>query len=103
MSVPASTSLPSNCSGAIYCRVPTMAPSAVSGSLAAGVEDADVRMIQAGDGPCFPLESFAQFGTICKLRRQNLDGDDAVQPRVAGAVHLTHPARANAGEDFVGP
>ena len=40
---------------------------------------------------------------VRKMRRQNFDGDDAVQARVAGAVHLAHPARANGGEDFVGP
>jgi hypothetical protein len=64
---------------------------------------ADVWMIQAGDGARFTLESFAQFGTIRKMRRQNFDGDDAIESRVAGAVHLTHPAGAYAGEDFVGP
>jgi hypothetical protein len=30
-----------------------------------------------------------------------LDGDDAIKARVAGLVHLTHPARANGREDFV--
>ena len=34
------------------------------------VERADVRMIQAGDGFCFAVESLTQFGTICKMRRQ---------------------------------
>jgi hypothetical protein len=60
-------------------------------------------MIQAGNGARFTLESFAQFGTIRKMRWQNFDGDDAVETRVAGAVHLAHSARANAGEDFIGP
>jgi hypothetical protein len=60
-------------------------------------------MIQAGNGASFTLESFAQFGTIRKMRWQNLDGDDSVKPRIASAINLTHPAGAYAGEDFVGP
>ena len=59
------------------------------------VEGADVRMIQAGDGASFALESLAQFGAVRKMRGQNLDRDDAIEARVAGAVHLAHPARAN--------
>src|SRR6266702_3302999 len=59
-------------------------------------------MIQAGDGARFALKALAQLGTICKMCRQNLDRNDSVQPRVAGAVHLAHPARTYAGDDFVG-
>src|SRR6266404_2498739 len=74
----------------------------INAVLLADVEEcADVRMIQAGNSARFALESFAQFGTIRKMRRQNFDGDDAVEPRVARAVHLTHPARADRGENFI--
>jgi hypothetical protein len=52
-------------------------------------------MIQAGDGLCFPLESFAQFGTICKMRWQNFDGDNSIKARIAGFVHLAHPTRTD--------
>ena len=66
------------------------------------MESADVRMIQAGNGASFALEPLSQFRTISKMRRQNLDGDNAVEAGILGAVNLTHPARANTGEDFVG-
>ena len=67
------------------------------------VERADVRMIQAGDRFCFALESLAQFGTIGKMSRQNFDGDDSIEARIAGAVNLAHSTRTDSGEDFVGP
>ncbi len=34
------------------------------------------------------------------MRRQDFDGDDAVEARVAGAVNLAHPACANCRENF---
>src|SRR5260370_25319240 len=58
-------------------------------------------MIKAGNGARFTIESFAQFGTIRKMRRQNFDGNNAVEPCVAGAIHFSHPARTDSGEDFV--
>ncbi len=36
------------------------------------------------------------------MRRENLDGHCALKPRVAGAIHLAHPARANRVQDLVG-
>ena len=40
----------------------------------------------------------------CEKRgRQDLDRDLAAQARVAGAVDLAHAARAEGGEDLVGP
>ena len=59
------------------------------------VESADVRMIQAGDSFGFALETFAQFSTTRKMRRQNCDGDNSVQTGVSGAVNLTHPTSAD--------
>jgi hypothetical protein len=38
-----------------------------------------------------------------RLRGQNLDGDTAFQSRITRAVHLTHSARTQGREDFVGP
>src|SRR5215469_7138275 len=35
------------------------------------------------------------------MRRQDLDGDRALQARIACAIHLTHPARAQRRADFV--
>jgi hypothetical protein len=34
--------------------------------------------------------------------RDDFDGNATVQSRVAGAVHLAHPARADLGNDFIG-
>ena len=67
------------------------------------VEGADVRMIQAGDGLCFALESLAQFGTVRKMSGKNLDGNDAIEAGIAGFINLAHSARTDSGEDFVGP
>jgi hypothetical protein len=61
------------------------------------------RMIQAGNRPCFSFKSVALFGSVGKMVRQDFDGDDTVETRVAGAVHLTHPSGANTGENFTGP
>ena len=36
------------------------------------------------------------------MRRQNLDGDGAVEAGVLGAIDLAHAARAKRREDFVG-
>src|SRR5437868_3607346 len=33
---------------------------------------------------------------------KNLDGHDAVKPRISGAIHLSHPADADRGDDLVG-
>jgi hypothetical protein len=35
------------------------------------------------------------------MRGQNLDGYSAAQPRVARAINLAHPARAQGAEDLV--
>ena len=67
------------------------------------VEDADVRMIQTGDGFCFTLEPLFHFRAISKMRRQNFDGDNAVKASIAGAVYLAHSTRTDGGEDFVRP
>ena len=70
--------------------------------LADVVEDADVGMIQAGDGARFAVEPLAQSGSIGKVIGKDFDGNDALQAGIPGAVHLAHPARANCREDFVG-
>ena len=36
------------------------------------------------------------------MGRENLDGDGAVETRVAGAIDLTHAARSEGREDFEG-
>ena len=67
------------------------------------VKRADVGMIQASYGLCFTLETLAQLGAICKMRRQDFDGYNAVEAGIPGFVNLSHSARTDSGEDFVGP
>ena len=37
------------------------------------------------------------------MRRQNLDGDDAVEARIAGTIHFAHAASAERGLDLIRP
>ena len=67
------------------------------------MQDANVRMIQAGDGLRFLLEALAQCRIIGKVRGKDLDGDDAAQARVPRTVHLAHPARAERRDDLIRP
>ena len=67
------------------------------------VKNADVGMVQAGDGARFTLEALAAHGIAGEMRRQNLDGHGAVKAGVPGAINLAHPARAQRREDFVRP
>src|SRR6266567_3167981 len=53
-------------------------------------------MIESGDRAGFPFEA------LRKLLAGNLDGDNAVEARVARLVHFPHSAGANGREDFVG-
>ena len=69
--------------------------------MAGVVEGADVRMVQAGDGFCFAVEALAQFGAVGEMSGKNLDGDDAIEARIAGLVHFAHSARADRGDNFV--
>src|SRR5579863_93655 len=71
--------------------------------LADVVEGADVGMIQAGNRASFALKPLAQLGTAGEMSGRNLNGDDAIEARVAGAIHLAHPARTDGGKDFVRP
>jgi hypothetical protein len=45
---------------------------------AAAAITSDVRVIQAGNGPCLALESLAQFGSIGKVIGKDFNGNDAV-------------------------
>ena len=63
------------------------------------VQNANVRMIQAGNRFGFPLEPLLPDRVTGELCRQNFDGDGAFQPRVAGAIDFPpcHPRRAVQG------
>ena len=58
------------------------------------VQLTDVRMVQGRDRPRFVFESAQAIRVMGHRRGENLDGDVAIEPRVAGAVDLAHPARA---------
>jgi hypothetical protein len=66
------------------------------------VHDADVRMIEVGEKPGFPLEALVQLRGFRHYCRQNLDGDSAIEARIAGSIHLSHPAGAERGVYYVG-
>ncbi len=67
------------------------------------IERANVRMIQAGDGSCFTLESLSNFRSLCEPLPENLDRDGAVQPRIPCPIHFAHAARAQQRLNFIGP
>ena len=65
------------------------------------VERTDVRMVQRGDGARFSLKALTQLRVRCHLGGEHLDRNHPVEPRVARAIHLAHPARAEGGNDLV--
>ena len=65
------------------------------------IEGRNVRMIQGGQCPGFARESGHAFGVGRECLRQNFDRHRALEPRIAGAIHLTHAARAEGGENFI--
>jgi len=65
------------------------------------VKDADVRMLQAGNGFGFAIETGAEFSVGAEMRRENFDGNDALEASIAGFVDLAHAAGADGGLDFV--
>jgi hypothetical protein len=62
-------------------------------------EGADMRMLKGRDRLGLSLETRFQLGIG---GRKNLDGDHAVEPRVARLVDLAEAARAQRGDDVVG-
>ena len=63
-------------------------------------EGADMRVGELGDRLGFPLEAPADLVGGRETVAENLDGDDASEPRVPGLVHLSHPAGADRAEDL---
>jgi hypothetical protein len=58
------------------------------------VNDRDVRMIQRRQYLRFALEAREAIGIGGKRLGQHFDGHVTIQPRVARAIHLSHPSRA---------
>ena len=65
------------------------------------VEGADVWMTERGDRPPFPIEARSSARISSRLSGQHLDCDNAIEPRVPGAVHLAHPAGSERLENGV--
>ena len=65
------------------------------------VKRADVRVTDSREGLRLTLEAFELRGACTVWRQQDLDGDGAIQPRVARAVHLAHAAGAQRRHDFI--
>ena len=59
-------------------------------------------MIERGEQLRFALEPRQAVRIERELRGQHLQGDFAIQLRVARAIHLAHGARTKRGDDFVG-
>ena len=60
-------------------------------------------MIQRRDGPRFALEALAGLRIAGVIRRNDLDRDEPIEPRVARLVDVAHPASADARHQLVGP
>ena len=71
-------------------------------AIEADIEDRDdARMIERRGGLRFLREPRDAIRHARELGRQHLDGDLAMQPRIASAVDLAHGAGANAIDDLV--
>ncbi len=67
--------------------------------LADVVDRADVRMVQ---GRCsLTLKAGQRLGVLCNFGRKELQGDEAVQPRVLSLVHHPHATAAELLDDSV--
>jgi hypothetical protein len=64
------------------------------------VDGQDVRMVEAARRLRFLLESAAPFRIGLEGRWKNLDGDVALQLRIARAIDLPHPAGAERPENL---
>ena len=71
-------------------------------ALADGVDRDDVGMGQPGGGLRLAGEALADVLLEGELGRQHLDGDPALEPLVAGAVHHAHPAAADLAFERIG-
>ena len=67
------------------------------------VNGENVLVGEGGDGSGLPLEPGEPVSVLGKGPRQDFDRHVTPQPRVMGAVDLTHAARANQFGDFIRP
>jgi hypothetical protein len=65
------------------------------------VERADIRVRDAGDDARFvpePVDPPARF--VHEIAREELDGDDPIESRIARPIDFTHPAGAQRRQDL---
>jgi len=67
------------------------------------IDGGDVRVIERGKHLRFAREPRKAIRIAGQRRRQNLDGDIAAKFRITRAIHLSHPAGAEGGEDLIRP
>jgi len=65
------------------------------------VQRCDVGMVQRGERARFAPEPCHAVGVVADVGIDDLDGDVALQHRVAGAIHLAHATRAEAAENLI--
>ena len=65
------------------------------------VDCRDVRMVQRGEQTGLALEARQPLRIGQEQGRKNFAGDVSLQPKIAGAVDLTHPARPERSSDLV--
>ncbi len=53
-----------------------------------------MRVVEAGDGPCFSLKAFPQFGSVGEMLGQYLEGNLSVQAAVFSEIDFAHAALA---------
>ena len=70
-------------------------------SVADVIERADVWVIERRDGARLPLEALASLRARGEGGVEHFDRDGSVKPRIAGAIDLGHPSRADEREDFI--
>src|SRR5438045_511707 len=63
----------------------------------------DVGMVQRREELCFALKPRQPIHVLRKALGQDFERDLALQPRVARAIHLAHPAGAKRGESLIRP
>ena len=66
------------------------------------VDLSDVRVVQRGEDAGLPFEAGQPIRVGGERRGQHLQCDVAVEPRVAGPVHLAHAAGPERAGDVVG-
>src|SRR5471032_2285811 len=66
------------------------------------VDGADIRVVERGGRPRFPLETIKRLRRRGDSVRQNFDGHHPLETRVRGPIHFAHPAGTERADDFVG-